>query len=73
MSLYASKNVAVFDAQDLRTSHVGLRQINGFSSLLLVFNNENSSSACPSPYSHYVVNAKEPNHNPSLMWSQCFL
>lgn len=56
-------DVAVFDPQDLRTSHVGLRQINGFSSLLSVFNNENSPSACPSPYSHYDANAKEPHHN----------
>lgn len=80
ISLYASKNVAVFDAQDLRTSHVGLRQINGFSSLLSVFNNENSSS----PYSHYVANAKEPDHNsfsnvvsvfsvmPSHIWATYF-
>lgn len=45
------------------TSHVGLRQINGFSSLLSVFNNENSPSACPSPYSHYDANAQEPHHN----------
>lgn len=84
ISLYASKNVAVFDAQDLRTSHVGLRQINGFSSLLSVFNNENSSSACPSPYSLYVANAKEPDHNsfsnvasvfsvmPSHIWATYF-